>query len=358
VLTNADEVEDDYRIVLSRKDEQMLTGFSTPGLIKVLSTKQDSCHKFIPQTNPMLSKLLSLGIEAIKRFEPDFIWAQYLEPYGVAAYLLSKMYGTPYVFRHAGSDIGRLMLTEQLESLYSEVLKNAMLVLTHPRHHQRLREAGVAEEHFAEAVSTRYRPEVFYPTPMPESSDLLLGVYGKTGRSKGTDALHHALDGLAKSGFPFRLFAHWGGTLMKKYEGLFTSGDLAQRCEIGGFIPHWRMGEFIRSIQVVLFLENRFSITFHQPGVPLEALLCGRILLTTREIADKPLYRDILIDGKNAVIIDGDVSAARITTAIVRASEIVKSTKGLSLSSPLHDTRSRVKLYELLEAIAVRVRQR
>jgi hypothetical protein len=112
VLTNADEVEPEYRIKMTDDDILRLGGFRDTSFIEVHMTTIDKNHVFIPQTNPSVSKLLSLGIEITNLFRPDVIWAHYLEPYGVVACLLSSLTKIPYVFRHAGSDIGRLMLTK------------------------------------------------------------------------------------------------------------------------------------------------------------------------------------------------------------------------------------------------------
>src|SRR3989344_2771655 len=146
VLTNAQEVEEEYRITMSPEDEKLLYGFSKPDSVRISFTHADRRHVFVPQTNPSISKLLSLGLEMVETLKPDFIWAHYLEPYGVVAMMLSKITGIPYVFRHAGSDIGRLMLTSQLRRIHYKVLQNAIMIMTQPHHHERLTTLGISTQ--------------------------------------------------------------------------------------------------------------------------------------------------------------------------------------------------------------------
>src|SRR5262249_39678725 len=55
----------------------------------------------------------------------EVIFADYLEPYGFAGYLASQWTGVPYMVKHAGSDLGRLMMQRDLVTAYREVLKAA-----------------------------------------------------------------------------------------------------------------------------------------------------------------------------------------------------------------------------------------
>ena len=354
VLTNADEVESDYRIAMNENDERKLRGFSKPNSVTLYRTEIDARHVFIPQTNPSVSKLLSLGLEIIATNRPDFIWAHYLEPYGVVAYLLSTITKVPYVFRHAGSDIGRLMLTEQLATLHKETLRNASLILTNPRHHDRFTAVGVESHRLAKAVPTRMRGDLFFPTEFSVDDELRLGIYGKMGKSKGTDVLAKALTQLAHEDFPFAFRSHWGGRHLPDHGKAFAEAPLAGRVELGGFIPHWRIPDFIRSVHAILFLEHRFSITFHQPGVPLEVLACGRPVITTEEIAEKPLYRDMLKDGTNAFIVKGDVMPNNIADTIRRAFTTLRAVPShLFFPVAQSDVGMRVQMYELLEHISL-----
>ena len=323
----------------------------------ISSTHADRRHVFVPQTNPSVSKLLSLGLEMVETVKPDFIWAHYLEPYGVVAMMLSKITGIPYVFRHAGSDIGRLMLTSQLRRIHYEVLQNAIMIMTQSHHHEQLITLGVSAQRLGRSIQVKMRPELFFPTPFTIKTPLILGIYGKVGESKGTGALLEAIVSLNKSRQKIRLNTKWGGRNLGPYLKEINGLSISEMLQIKGFVPHWRIPDFVRSCDAILFLENRFSITFHQPSVPLEALACGRPVITTREVANKKVYSNLLRDGDNAFIIDGEVTGKTVADVILRTQDCLEKSGEILLPPllPKTDLSLRIRMKELLESIEVRL---
>ncbi|MCI0619947.1 glycosyltransferase [Candidatus Wolfebacteria bacterium] len=357
VLTNAQEVEAEYRIEMMPEDEKLLTGFRKEGSIRVWSTHVDKKHVFIPQTNPSMSKLLSAGLEVVEAHRPDFILAHYLEPYGVVAFMLSRLTGVPYVFRHAGSDIGRLMLTSQLGRIHREVLREALFVMTQPSHRERFASVGVRPERLMGSVSTKMRHDLFCPTPFSIRNPFVLGVYGKVGRSKGTEALIRAVKKLPEDGCLVKLRTHWGGRDLGYYESFVGELGVSHLVDNRGFIPHWRIPRFIQSCDAVLFLENRFGISFHQPSIPLEVLSCGRPLITTAEVANKPTYRELIRDGQNAFVLDGAVTMESVASEIVRAQNSLQRSGVIQYPGilPNSEVWMRVRMQRLLDTIQQRL---
>lgn len=300
VITNAPEVEEEYRLQLDENDEKLLTGYRHQNSIVVHAGHIDKRHVFIPQNNPSVSKIVGIGLKVIEEMKPDFIWSYYVEPYGVAALLLSKLTGIPYTIRHAGSDLGRLMLTDQLKPLYYEVFRNAALVLTNSYHFPKFREMGVDEKKMIQCVSVKVPANVFYPKPMPKDG-FTVGIYGKSGPAKGSLELIKAMSLLKAEDFPVILKALWGGRFLPKVRQEIEVLDVADRVIVQDYVPHWKVPDFIWSCHLVLFLENNFSISFHGPGVPIESLCCRRPVLTTEEIEKK--RPDILKKGENCIIV-------------------------------------------------------
>lgn len=360
VLTNAQEVEDEYRINLNPEDVKLLNGFRKVGLVRVISTTADKRHVFVPQNNPSVSKLLSLGLELVEVEKPDFIWSHYLEPYGVVAYLLSKLTGIPYIFRHAGSDIGRLIFTSQLRTLHNEVLRNALFIMTHSSHHGRFLKLGIPADKLVRSVCTKLRPGLFFPISLPIHSPMTLGVYGKTGESKGTGALLDSISLLKEEGFEVKIKMHWGGRDTAGYLLRLRELGIEDVVEVNGFIPHWRIPDFIRSCGAVFFLENRFSVSFHHPSVPLEVVSCGRPIITTAEVANKPFYKKLLVDGENAFVIQGEVTGESIAVAVRRVTKTLCEHREVHVSStPANsEVRTRISIYDLLEKIQVTLQER
>ena len=310
VLTNADEVEDEYRINFAQDDIPLLRGYRKRNCLNLISTQRDASHNFIPQTNPYLSKLLGLGLNFIKNNKVDLIWAHYVEPYGIAALALSQLTGIPYIIQHAGSDLGRLGLTSSLSGLYAEVYRHAMKIITSRQHNHYFTSLGVKTAALFNDGLFFLPGDVFFPTPPTRSNTLRLLNYGKAASTKGSTDLVHALSSLEREGIDVKLTAYWGGSNLREIRRLICDSAIADNTlVINGFVPHWRIAEAIRESDAVAYLERNFSITAHRPIIPIETLGCGRILITTSEIASKPNVAP-LITSDNTIIADDTVGLA------------------------------------------------
>ncbi|HET8575299.1 MAG TPA: glycosyltransferase [Candidatus Paceibacterota bacterium] len=360
VLTNADEIEEQYRIKIPPQDMHLLAGYKIKGKIFLHKTEKDSNHVFIPQNNPSVSKIVGTGLKVIKEFNPAFIWSYYLEPYGVSALFLSLLTGVPYVIKHAGSDIGRLMPTAQLMPIYKEVFQRALFVITHSVHFDRFRLLGVKVTNFSESISNRFRGDLFFPEPPQEKKMVTIGVYGKTGHSKGTYEILKAIGLLRSQGVPCVLKACWDkknvDIICRYAETLSLGEDVFQWID---FMPHWRMPDFIKSCDMILFLENNFRIRFHTPGIPIEVLACGRPIITTSEIADKKFLATFLKPKENAFLISKEkVDSETIAEAIHTVINHVSGTdfwRTPWVNSGLLSFKARLKTEEFLNVIQDRI---
>lgn len=327
VLTNAEEVESNYRINLHDDDRRLLSGFRKSNSVRVVSTVKDPKHHFTPQTNPYVSKLVSLGLDIIADEKPDLIWAHYVEPYGIVALMLSKLTGIPYLIRHAGSDLGKLGLTEQLRSIHQEVYRQALVVVAMPKHHEYFKSIGVVNTNLVKCGFKHLPGDLFHPAPInqrTETTNIL--VYGKTGANKGTPQLIQAIKLLKEEHFSLRLTAYWGGKNVTQAIDQVAKIGVEKQFDIHSFIPHWRIPDAIRRADAVLFLENNFSIKIHSPGIPLEVLSCGRLLVTTEEIANKSSG---LISAKNSVVLKGQDLQPRVIADAIKT--IPEKLKGINV---------------------------
>ena len=125
--------------------------------------RQRSRYPHIPQTNPVVTKLTSLALEAIDRHGAELVVGFYLEPYAVAAYLAATLSGRPLVIRHAGSDVGRLLSVPQLGRTYTAILKSASLVCARPAARARFLELGVPESRIAADPGWTLPRDRFHP---------------------------------------------------------------------------------------------------------------------------------------------------------------------------------------------------
>jgi hypothetical protein len=324
VLTNADEVEDTDRMRLAPGDRVKLGGYRVSGSVAVISTKPDERISFVPEANPYLAKIISLGLELVRKHRPRFLFCSYMEPYGVAGLMISKITGVPYVVQHAGSDIGRLIDSSQLRAVYAEVLRSAAAVITAPSLVPKMLSFRVSPARIVLPVYCRLPKDVYYPSGFRRSpgSELRLVCYGKVGAAKGTDCLLQAVEQCRADGMPVKLVTHWGGIGMEEYKRKFQGGLLRRAVLWRGFVPHWRIADSIRSAHVGVYLENGFEIPFHTPIGPLECWACGRSAILSEEVFGKAYINEIAIPGANCYIATGSPPGVRqLKRAIGRAFE-------------------------------------
>lgn len=341
VVTNADEVEDTYRIDLDGCDPaDYAPTFPNGGMVRVYGLDPaDRRISHIPQSNPFVSRLAGLAAQVVREHGCERIVASYLEPYGVAGHLAATWTGVPLLVRHAGSDVDRLMRLPELAVTYREVLRAATAVITPRATTGRMLALGVAADALRSAPLLAVPTVAFNPTAEPltpaeverlarllpyrggsdrvfDPSRPTVGIYGKPGETKGTYDLLAAAALLRADGLDFNLLMLTGPSHAGRIEPLLADGRLADRTFVLPFLPHWRVPRFIRTCTAVCFLERDFPIAIHGPTIPREVLACGTCLVLSDEIYRKQSYRDDLVDGTNVVLVpdpkDRPALAARL----------------------------------------------
>jgi glycosyltransferase involved in cell wall biosynthesis len=335
IVTNAAEVEPEYRIYMDEDDQDWYEPqfADSGGFVRVRNTQPfTDAMTHIPLSNPFVTKLSSVATEVIRRHGCEVIFAYYLQPYGMAAYLASQWTGVPYMLKHAGSDLGRLMKQRDLTTAYREILKAADSVWTGSAFTEPFLAMGVKEENIWPGRTPQV-PDIFSPQAKPldlngflkrvatlqtnhvqtalintnpiDLSKPSIGIYGKVGEVKGSFDLLNALRLLKQRGLDFNLLALTQGRALTSFKRAIDELDLQDRTWIFPFIPHWKVPGFIRVCTAVCFLEREFPISFHSPTIPSEILACGTSLIVSREISNKQhRLKDRFIDGQNVLIVD------------------------------------------------------
>ena len=335
LVTNAAEVETEYRIYMDEDDRDWYEPrfADSGGFVKVRNTQPlTDAMMHIPLSNPFVTKLSSVATQVIRQHGCEVIFAYYLQPYGMAAYLASQWTGVPYMVKHAGSDLGRLMKQPGLTTSYREILRAADSVSTGSDLTESFLAMGVKEENIW-LGRTPQVPDIFHPQATPldlngflkklatlqnehvhsalintnpiDSSKPTIGIYGKVGEVKGSFDLLNALSLLKQRGLDFNFLALTQGRALTSFKQAISELDLQDRTWIFPFIPHWKVPGFIRACTAVCFLEREFPISFHGPTIPSEILACGTPLVVSREIINKQhRIKDKLVDGENVLIVD------------------------------------------------------
>lgn len=328
-VTNADEVELDYRMYIPVEERSKLEcTFKNGGFVKLYTSYEPQQANYIPYTNPFVSKLAALAFDVVTEHGCSFIYTSYLEPYGFAGALVSQWTGIPYSVQHAGSDVGRLAQIVGRRSAYLQVIRNAALVITSDSMAKPLLSAGVEYEKLFVGIPG-YLPNDYFsskgkvlniPKLLDEIKDTefassvfskfdpskpTIGIYGKPGQYKGTSEIIQALGQLKRKGQEFNFVAMCGikGRRVENFKAEIKQNQLDDFTYFLPYIPHWLVPQFLRACTTVCFLENRFPILIHQPSVPREILAVGRCLVLSQEIRDKQRNKNEFIDKENYLLI-------------------------------------------------------
>ncbi len=318
VVTNAKEVEPEFRIMMRNEDwARCECDNPSGGYVRVHWTAADyGMQGHIPWHNPYVTKLASLAADAIRQHDLELVVSSYLEPYAVAGYLAAQMTNLPHVVRTAGSDVGRLLLHPQLGPLYQHILTNSRKLFTSPVLYEQLTAEGLPEAHFGNAINEGPLPDFTPQGPCLDLAQLLeemaalphspvlptdrvppgpyIGIYGKQSEIKGTFDLLHAAARLRRQGRRFGILIvgrsreNTQQQLAKTISALELSDTVLQL----PFLPPWRIPAFLQRCRAVCYLERDFPIP-HGPIVPREVLACGRPLVASAE----KLMLDHVLDG-------------------------------------------------------------
>ncbi|MGE3920674.1 MAG: glycosyltransferase [Gammaproteobacteria bacterium] len=321
IVTNSLEIEAEYRIFSMDYFDELNPGFCNEAKnlpLYIHSTKYEKKHYYIPQGNPIVTKLTSLAISIVENKKFDLIFAYYLEPYAIVASLVSEVTGVPYVIKHAGSDIDRLFTSDALNLAYKHILKKASAIITSPNHLATFIDNDIPLEKmtfcnfsssslkildderkmdfkaylsYVKTINDFYIQKHFkqFFNYKIDYSLPIIGVYGKTNPFKGHIDLVKSLGLLKKKGKKFNLIGLIQGPEYQleilishlKSENIFENTCLLP------YIPHWHMSSFINACHAVCFLERNFPVECHMPFVPCEVLQSGKCLVLSKEIYDK-----------------------------------------------------------------------
>ena len=136
VVTNALEANAASRMFFFGGDQSKCEATYGPGYVKVHWTVPYNRElRHIPNDNPMVSKLASLGLTLGRAKGADAIFSFYMEPYAIAGHLVASALSIPHIVRTAGSDVGRLWNNDQLKPVFDAVFDQAKnLYATSLRH--------------------------------------------------------------------------------------------------------------------------------------------------------------------------------------------------------------------------------
>ena len=343
VVTNGREVRAPYRVFMRPQDWDRCEAAYDAGYVTLHWTAPADRSQFhIPMGSPVVSKLASLGARLCAENDIDVVFSFYMEPYAIAGHLIAGITGRPHVIKTAGSDVGRLWKHPQLAPLYDHVFRAARIVIAGGRVAAELEAIGVTPARIRADPGFSVPEDLFAPdgerldvaelcaeaAALPDFAPLLwgrvrndipyLGVYGKLGRSKGSQALLAALARLVEGGRDAGLLVMGHGRPRGADDFRRHAEDLGLEDHVVQipFLPNWRVPEFIRRCLAVCCLEQDFPIVVHAPIMPREVLACGACLVGSLEMIAKLPAAERMVSGYNCVAVADVNDTAALTRAL------------------------------------------
>lgn len=277
--------------------------------------------KATPQSDGSFTRLCSYATSIINKYSIDIIICSYLEPYGMVALLMSKLFKTPFIIIHAGSDIGRLCTYKSLKESYEQVFKNSTLIVTNEGRHRYFEGLnipknklypsffpGIDKMFFNEKPdafsfddflvkykkSSHYKSnKKFMKLPYGFNNDTYnIFMYGKLGICKGIYESLECVKRINEKSYTINLYlmCHGDNREHLKLNSFIESNNLSRSVFILPFVQNYMIPSFIKKMNVVMFLENNFDIKSHSPVIPSETILCGVPIIISEEIYEKQSF--------------------------------------------------------------------
>jgi glycosyltransferase involved in cell wall biosynthesis len=299
IVTNSLEVEDEFREKIDLK-KKMEKGEYQPKNVFVhnLNSPPDS---HIPYSRAYLERLIGLGLKVIKENKCDIIDSYYFQPYGLAAIFTKLLTKKPCIIRHAGSDISRLFLNDDLNAIYKKSFQVADIIVTSPYFKNFFERCGVSEGnlYFKPFVPTDlkyFNPKVKaanlidFGVPGPLLKKPVFSYIGKYSDHKGLFDLVKAVGKIKED---FLLLFVTGGFGLENFRSYIKSmPSLRNKYYFLDFQAPWKIPSIIKATNCLFQLENNFPIKGHTPFQPIEAMALSVPVLISNEILEK--YKKLL----------------------------------------------------------------
>ena len=309
IVTNALEVEEDYRERFEANDQQY-----APKNVFVHSTTPDNNPWHVPFSKAYTERIANLAIEVIDKYNIRLIDSYYMLPYGVAAYIARNITGRPQILRHAGSDIGKLLVSPSYNTIFKAIFQRADKILTIPPLKEMFLSHGVPESKIVFDKKYSVDTKAFNPkvTPFPLSDYIegqlpgcpIITFIGKINYYWETKGLYELLEAVKGIKDDFLLLFVANGRGIKGFQNLIEEKHLSKKSIFIDFIPPWKIPSIIKLSTCVVVPERDFPVHYHAtPIIPREVMAVGKCLILSKELYNKQCYGD-LTDGEDVLLVD------------------------------------------------------
>ena len=189
----------------------------------------------IPHDEHRTLSLLDMTIEVVKKEKPDLISAGYLVPYGLIAYMTSKITGLPYTLQHGGSDIKKFVKRGIWSNLLDKVLSSADWVITDTDHKDEIEKWNARN-----CIALPYVPDpaVFSPIIQEKRKRSAFAMIGKANYHWQHKGWHRVINIWSKMGEDFEFIIVSQGVGIERFKA-YVREHLRNSVDWQPFLPPW-----------------------------------------------------------------------------------------------------------------------
>jgi glycosyltransferase involved in cell wall biosynthesis len=307
IVSNCWEVEPRFRENVDDELQEL-----EPKNVELFSTSPEF-RSSIPFSRYYESRIVSMALDVMNKYEIDVIYSHYLLPYGVSALMLKKLTNRPWVLRHAGSDITRLFSFSQLKSVFIECFRAADRIIGYTNTAQALTEHNIPLTRVV-PISQSINLSEFHPNVAPFNfSEQNIGqdtsvftYFGKISGLKKTNELVDAASQIKDKDFKIVFFTEIGRNteILKSYA---EEKNIGEKCAFYGFVPPWKVPSIMKASTCVVCPESDEAPYLpkgtHGPQIAREAMAVGKPAIIGKGVKDKGFYTGTT-DNENILVVN------------------------------------------------------
>lgn len=287
VVTNARSVEKEYSI-----DDDSSISTSNVYVHSVIS----DIPWHIPYSELYIARLLDKALETIDKYPIDIIDASYLIPYGIVAYLASKICGIPYIIRHGGSDLAKFWQKGIFENLLEKVIQDAAKVISDDKNKNLFKDFSAKIDILPRYIpDERYFKPFFAPHKIPTFA--YIGKINHYWKDKSLDKIVDIFSGIEKK---HKLIFVGQGKGLDDFAGYIKERNL-KTYEFRNFVHPGNMPNLLSGIDFLLYFNQDNPIRDFS-NIVCESLWFGIPLITDGETNMSEYAKYIEISPRNKPI--------------------------------------------------------
>ncbi|MBI2558978.1 glycosyltransferase family 4 protein [Candidatus Woesearchaeota archaeon] len=308
VVSNCWEVEPRYREHIEANEMHWLE----PKNVELFSTSPEF-RSSIPFSRYYESRIASIALDIIKKYNIDAVYSHYLLPYGVSALLVKKLTNKPWLLQHAGSDITRLFSFSQLKSVFIECFGSADRIIGYSNTMEKMVEHNLDTSKLAHAVrsinlnefSPNAKPFDFSKYGIGEETTIFT-YFGKISGLKKTYEFVNASSDIKNEDFKI-VFVTEAGNSAEEFKEHAKKLSVLDKLIFVPFIPPWQVPGIMKASSCIVCPESEETPYLpkgtHGPQIAREAMAVGKPVIIGRGVKEKGMYKNTT-EKQNILVVD------------------------------------------------------